>query len=381
MKITWVLPGIDISGGVKAVFCLSNELIKRGHEVNIVYPMWPMGITAKAVLTKGLTKGWGIAWNIVKKSSTPLWFDLKANLVQVPWLSERFVPDADVVLATWWETAYTVAKLPQSKGRKFYFIQHYETWGGPKDKVDASYRLGLTNIVNSSWTQGKIEGVGGKIAAKILHAPDWEQFKEAPMLRRAVVLFPTSTLDSSLKIEDATAHLVNKTRILMPYRLDKWKGAEDGIMAYVLTESIILGYQRTTTKIKLVLFGSDSKDAPPWAEFHLRPSNAELNMLYRSCDIFLFPSWEEGFGMPPLEAMACGLPIVATRAGAVPDFAEDGITGFLYEPRDIEGMAKGLVMLISNSILRKQMGQAGQQKARQFTWGKATDELVKVLKA
>ena len=291
MKITWILNDILISGGVKAVFCLSNKLIDRGHTVNIIYPLIPMGVTPVKLLTKGYK-----AFSILKsRSNTKLWFDLKANLIRVPYLSPKYIPDADVVLATWWETAYFVNKLPASKGKKFYFIQHYEIWGGNKYKVNNSYRLGLTNIVNSQWVQDKVESVGGKVAAKILHAPDWEQFGYT----------------------DVPKH--NGLRVLMPYRADSFKGWNVGLTAFQMA-------RESNNNIQLVAYGREPNNLPQWIEYHQSPVGEELNRLYGSCDIFMFPSTAEGFGMPPMEAMCCKVPVVTTDVGAVRDYTIDGET-------------------------------------------------------
>lgn len=346
VKITWIFNDVEISGGVKSVFCISNCLVERGHEVNIIYPLIPMEITPKKVITKGYK-----AIAIFKKRSRGgLWFDLKANLIRVPYLSNCFIPDADVIIATWWETAYVVKKLSPSKGKKFYFIQHYETWGGAKDKVDGSYRLGLNNIVNSQWTKEQVEAVGGKVVSKIFHAPDWGQFKEVYVGRHEGI------------------------RILMQYRKDAWKGIDDGILAFVIAHS-----QHNDTQ--LVMFGREKGDVPDWVEFHVNPTNEELNLLYRSCDIFLFSSVVEGFGMPPMEAMCCKLPVVTTKVGVVSEFSVDDEIALVSEPNNPQGLVDNLVKLIGDGNLRKKIGLAGYDYVKKFTWESATNQLLRSLDA
>jgi glycosyltransferase involved in cell wall biosynthesis len=91
---------------------------------------------------------------------------------------------------------------------------------------------------------------------------------------------------------------------------------------------------------------------------------------YYASDVFVFPPlWNEGFGIPPLEAMAAGVPVVATRSGAVPEMVLDGITGILIEKNDAPALAKALARLLSDEELRRRMGQAGRRRALQeFTW-------------
>lgn len=349
MKITFVLNDIIVSGGVKAVFCISNCLVDRGHDVKVIYPLVPMGITPAKIITKAWYRGIPVLKQIISSSKSDPWFNLKAELRQVPYLSKRYMPDADVVVATWWETAYFVNNLPASKGRKFYFIQHYEIWGGPKNKVDASYRLGLINIVNSQWTKERVEGVAGKVAAKILHAPDWRQFAD--------------TVDS-------TGH--DDIRVLMQYRKDPWKCIEDGVKAFELA-------RQQYPQAKLVMFGRESDGSlPDYVEFNLNPIGEQLNRLYRSCDIFLFTSKAEGFGMPPMEAMACKVPVVTTNVGAVSDYAINGKTALISKPENPAELAKNLCLLIESKEMRDQISDAAYEYIKDFTWERATQELAHV---
>jgi glycosyltransferase involved in cell wall biosynthesis len=98
---------------------------------------------------------------------------------------------------------------------------------------------------------------------------------------------------------------------------------------------------------------------------------------YYSSDIFAFaPIWNEGFGLPPVEAMAAGLPVVASRSGAVTETVIDGLTGFLVEKNDAEELAKALLVLLNDDSLREAMGRAGRRRAFQhFTWFKVAQQM------
>jgi glycosyltransferase involved in cell wall biosynthesis len=82
-------------------------------------------------------------------------------------------------------------------------------------------------------------------------------------------------------------------------------------------------------------------------------------------DIFAMPSFEEGFPIAALDAMAAGLPIVATSVGGVPELVQDGITGWLVPPRDVESLASKLRLLMDDERMRIRMGLAGNQRVRQ----------------
>jgi len=346
MRITFILPEIRMSGGVKAVFEFANGLVKLGHDVFIVYPLFP---TEKTKLTTIAKKG---LINL-KQGVKPDWFNLKANLIRVPTLAQRYIPDADIVVATWWETAYRVSQYPESKGEKFYLAQHYETWGGPEERVKRSYKLGLRIIVNSTWLKNILQDeLNIKSEALILHAPDWDDF------------YPENTEKNKEVV-----------RILMPYRNQEWKGVEDGIKAFELA-------REKFPNIKLVMFGpKPGKNMPSYAEYHKRPSNAQLRRIYNLSDIFVFPSWYEGFGMPPAEAMACKIAVATTRVGAIPDYVISGKTALVSEPKDINSLAKNIIELIENKNKREEIAKNGHNHIKQFTWDRATDQLEKVFRA
>lgn len=353
MRINFIMADINISGGVKAVFEFSNELMKLGHNVRVIYPIVRLNSGAKIFEFK--KQGSRIKRSIINyfKPNQADWFDLKAKLIKVPTLSEKYIPDADFCIATWWATAYVVAKYSQRKGEKFYLVQHYETWGGPKYKVDQSYKLGLKLIIHSNWLKNILENqLKVKPEVLILHAPDRDQIYYEP---------------NNFKEE-------NKIRILMCYRRQKWKGAQDGITAFDLA-------QKKCPQAKLVLFGeSKGKNFPKYAEYHGWTVKDDLRKLYNSADIFLFSSLKEGFGMPPLEAMACKVPVVTTSVGAVPDYAIQGKTALVSEPGNIKILADNLVKLIQDKNLREKIGQAGYNYTKNITWQKATEELEQVFK-
>ena len=90
----------------------------------------------------------------------------------------------------------------------------------------------------------------------------------------------------------------------------------------------------------------------------------EIVTVLPSWDVFVMPSLEEGFPIAALDAMAAGLPIVATSVGGVPELVEDGRTGWLVPPCDVESLASKLRLLLSNRELRLGMGAAGYDRVR-----------------
>jgi glycosyltransferase involved in cell wall biosynthesis len=104
-------------------------------------------------------------------------------------------------------------------------------------------------------------------------------------------------------------------------------------------------------------------------------NHSELAGWYRRADVFVFPSlWNEPFGMPPTEAMSAGLPVVATRSGALPEIVVDGETGILVERGDVDGLAEALLALLGDPGKGRKMGAAGRARVLEhFNWEGHTD--------
>lgn len=101
----------------------------------------------------------------------------------------------------------------------------------------------------------------------------------------------------------------------------------------------------------------------------------ELSQSYASGDIFLMPSESETLGQVVLEAMSSGLPVVAARAGGVPDIIpseQEGKTGFLFTAGDLDDCLKKLIPLLDDNVLREKIGQAARLEMEKFDWRAAT---------
>jgi glycosyltransferase involved in cell wall biosynthesis len=88
----------------------------------------------------------------------------------------------------------------------------------------------------------------------------------------------------------------------------------------------------------------------------------DLEPAYRRWDVFCLPSLEEGFGLAALEAMASGLPVIATSVGGLPEIVEDGVTGYLVPPSDPEALATNLRILLQDGARRQAMGSAARRR-------------------
>jgi glycosyltransferase involved in cell wall biosynthesis len=103
----------------------------------------------------------------------------------------------------------------------------------------------------------------------------------------------------------------------------------------------------------------------------------ELVDLYYNADVFAFaPIWDEGFGIPPVEAMAAGTPVVATRSGAIPELVKDKQTGFLVSKNDPRALSESILTLLRDDPLREKMGRAARNWVHQnFTWDRVAERM------
>ncbi|MEX0271236.1 glycosyltransferase family 4 protein [Leptolyngbyaceae cyanobacterium UHCC 1019] len=347
MKITFIIPHADLSGGIRVIAIYAERLKKRGHDVFVVSAPKPrptLKQQAKSVLKQ---KGW-IPYN----NDEPSHFDnsivpLKVLKRYCP-IVDADVPDADVVIATWWETAEWVAKLSKSKGAKVYFIQHYEVFDYlPKQRVEATWSLPMHKIVVAEWL--------AEIAAKkykdnnvsyVANGIDTNQFFAIPRGKQTV---PT---------------------VGLMYAEELWKGCDISLKAFELAKKMV-------PDLHLVTFGRCSEvetlPLPSGSEHYLQPSQSLLQETYSRCDVWLFGSRFEGFGLPILEAMACRTPVIATPAGAAPELLEQG-GGILVKPEDPADMATAIQTICQLSEADwKMMSDRAHGTAIGYTWEDATD--------
>lgn len=139
---------------------------------------------------------------------------------------------------------------------------------------------------------------------------------------------------------------------------------------------------------QLHLVGGDGYESAPVHEAIARSSRvtdivkhgyvaaAQLDSLYQRASIFAFPSWAEGFGIPILEAMAAGIPVLSSNQSALPEAA--GTAARLLDPADVDTWSANLRELCENPSLRLEMSDAGRLHASELTWRRAVDSTLAV---
>ena len=354
MRVTFVMASaFSLSGGDRVVATYADCLRKRGHEVVVVSRAKPE-ITLRD-RARALLKGEG--W--LTPDDEPSHFD---HLDVPHYLIDGFrsvvdadLPDADVVIATWWETAAWVADLSPSKGAKAYFIQHHEVFDYlPKEQAAASYRLPLHKIAIAQWLKDLMRTrYNDEVVSLVPNTVDTAQFYAPSRAKH-----PTPVMG-------------------MTYSSAYWKGCDISLKAFEIAAQQI-------PDLRLVAFSnnelSPNLPLPPNAEFAFRPPQSTLKDLYAKCDGWLFGSRSEGYGLPILEAMACRTPVIGTPAGAAPELLADG-AGLLVKPEDPEDMAKAIVKLCKFSESEwKTMSDTAYRRVTSYSLDDAVDLFESALK-
>jgi glycosyltransferase involved in cell wall biosynthesis len=353
MKIVFILTSLFPSGGLRVVFRLTEELIDRNHDVVLFVTKREKNIST--------------VWDTRAKISYPAGGNIPlpgspGNLFYFI-RQVRQVPECDVVIATYYPTAYIAyltkrLRFPHVKA--CYFVQHLESlfcvgFMKPLKRIIAncSYRLPVRKITNSQWTTDQIRRVSGKgsivaglgIDLDIFHPP------------------PTDAIDP-----------VESGLIMTIGRHQELKGYGDFAEAMKIVKKRIPG-------IRLLVVSQEVMEIPSGLEGEvIKPlSDSQLVGCYHRAALFLSTSWKEGFGLPPLEAMACGTPVVTTDSGGIREFARDGENCLICPPRDPERIAGAVIRLLEDDAMKKGFILEGLKSVQEFTWKKVVDRFERAL--
>ena len=353
MKVTFLTPGPNLTGGARVISIYARELAKRGCEVQVMVPRGSRPDVRSIIrqLLKGRLPPQS-AWQ-------PSHYDgiepLVRRLDRLGPITATECPDADVVIATWWETAQWMLAMPPSKGRRFHFVQHYEAFSEDmKPKVDAVLAADTRKITISRWLERMlVERFGNSDVTLIPNGVDMGQFNAA---RRERNPHPT---------------------VGMLYHDAPFKNTNAGVAAFVKL-------QRHFPDARLVAFGenepSDDVPLPPDAIYYRHPAQHAIRDIYASCDVWLCPSKAEGFYLPLLEAMACRCPVISTPVGGPLDLIVEGDNGYIVPHDDGKAMGDRLIAFFEADGARwRRMSDAAHATALRHNWSLAADKFAEAL--
>jgi len=349
MRITFILPhaGHNPIGGFKVAYEYANGLVRRGHEVTVVHaPICYHGDSRPLLSARNRFVFCGRMIGLRGGFGPGSWFqmDPRVKMLWVPSLDRCWIPSADAVIATAWNTSEWVAGYPAEKGCKYYLIQHQESLFPNTDpqRAMATWKLPLKKIVIARWLEEIATGLGEE-SVYIPNGLDLDAFG----------------LDIPLKERDPG-------RLIMLYHDHEWKGSNDGLEAMSIARVKIPG-------LKATLFGVPARPLglPDWVDYVRKPAQRDLRRLYNEAAIFVSPSWAEGWPLPPAEAAQCGAALCITDIGGHREYAVAGETALLSPPKAPDSLAKNILTLIEDSELRIGLASRANGFIRQFTWERA----------
>ena len=353
MRIVFPLLNLSMSGGMRVALQYAIGLADRNHEVILVVP--DNAAAQYFTLTSNVRL---IRVPVQKIGNRDLgYLAVVCSLV-------RAIPKCDIIFATGWQTVYPALFVSRKNVKKFHLIQHDD------DVINSErslllrwrnnllfryvYRLPIIKIVVSDWLKSLFWSKYKQPTVRISNGVDPAKFNGAEPF---IWTPPTETYD-----------------ILCIARNVRWKGFEDIVSALRL---LVPKYPN----IRLIAATQDNIKVPSDLPIVLqRPKDdMHLGSLYRSCSVFVCSSWQEGYGLPPLEAMACGVPVITTDCGGVNDFARDNINCLVVPIRHPDKLADAIIRLQSNQSLAIRIAAKGLETAKEFTVDKAVERLEKVL--
>lgn len=358
LRVTFVLPGRapEHSGGIKVVYEYANRLAKRGHRITLVHPAYLMQGSRVLRKAKGALSFLLGVWRL-RQWRPDAWFsiDQGAKMLWVPNLSSRWIPDADAVVASAWQTAEWVQAYGSEKGVKLYLIHDYEHYmvADPiiRRRMAATYAAGMYNIVTSPAGVEMLKSCGAPVG----------------------IYIPNGL---NLDIYGRETDISDKSRVSIgfPTRPEVFKGSVDAVCAIEIVRS------KCGASPGVWSFGRRHLGfIPDWVRFYKRPSDEMLCRLYNKSMIFVLPSHYEGWGLSGSEAMACGAALVSTDNGGVQAYAKHGATALLSPIKDPAALADNILKLIHDSELRIKIATQGYSSIQQFTWDRSVNAFEKWL--
>jgi glycosyltransferase involved in cell wall biosynthesis len=328
--------------------------VRRGHEVSVVHPRHLKYPPPTPALTpyRWLRKAFYDGYSLIRKPQIN-WqhIDSRVKILYVPDSGSYHIPDGDAIFATGWHTVESVLKCSRSKGEKCYLIQHYEVYQGPKDLVDATWRAPIHKVVISKWLLGIGADLGCSELSYIPDAVDHERYR---------LVNPIEGRDR---------------QVAMMFHPGNIKGSADGIEALKIAK-------KKFPDLRAVFFSTCRRtpSVPDWVDYYQNPAQEFIiSDIYNKSQIFLAPSWAEGWGLPPAEAACCGCALVTTDIGGFREYMENGVTGLLSPPKDPAQLAENLCILLENGDLRQRLATAATKAIMRFDWEKSTDLLERFL--
>ncbi len=339
--------GLDNRGGTRIFIELANRLVQRDYRVKLLVPRNSNNTTFK------------IHPNVIVKSiGFPIMqIEDISSILRTMMLFLPLLRSCDVVIANYYLTSFPVffSKLLSFPSLSINFIQGYEpiisgelerTFPRIKKKlVEISYRFPMEQVTVANWIAERVRNISKRQVYVIRPNIDLSVFKPQdgiPMSKTPTILaFPSNEI---------------------------YKGWKDFSLAVKLLE-------RTIPDLRVIAASRFPYQLPDGPYIGINPNNdKEIAGLYQSSDVYVHPSWWEACPLSPLEAMACGTPVVAAASEGIKEYAIDGGNCLIVPPRSPEILADAISNILGDNSLQYKLRNGGFETVRNFAWPKMVDE-------
>ncbi len=374
-------PAVVLSvGGKFHAFHLARELERRGMLARILtgFPRLALKAEQGWISPRKLTTLggpqlaiWGLQRFGIELPDAGYW---QANLFD--WLAGRLLPDCDI-LVTW--SGYGLETLRRARARGIHTIlkrgsshiavqeallrEEFDRWGYKAAAVDERMR------------RRELEEYAAADRITVPSTFAQRTFQTQGFSPEQVWVTPDGVDLEYFRPPATPAAEPETLRVLFAGGISLRKGVQ-----YLMEAARRLGPK---VPLKIVMAGGlmeGGRECLDWFagayDYRGFVSQAALRDLYWQSSVLVLPSIEEGFGVVIAEAMACGLPVIASENSAGPDLIRDGVDGYLVPIRDVQALADRLLTLWQRPDLRREMGQAARQHVSAFTWEHQADVYV-----
>ena len=328
------------------VYEYANRFAAKGERVFILYlnEELPVRKPVPAFIMRLLVN------RLSKKS--PNWFPLSPKVTSLSGLDGKAVSGLlhmDAIIATAAETAVPVSHMKGS-GKKYYFIQDYETFAMPEEELIGTYRLGLIPVTVSRWLKERVDRYS--------------------QLKATVVSNPIDTDIYTIrkKPEERKRHTIG-----LLYHTSERKGLKYSFEA-------IEKLRELYPDLKVRMFGTSAlKDLPEYITYTRSATQEETVRIYNDVSVFMCSSLWEGFGLTGLEAMACGSALCTTDFEGSMEYAVHEENALVSPPCDVDAMVKNVSSLFENEKERILLSYRGAASAGMHNWEKAVQDFLYAL--
>ena len=338
MKITFLLPAEGTGGGGRAITNFANNLLSYGHEVRILYFKRKISIRKKIR---------NIYYNFVYgKQEWTRFFKSHVNSYTI--LNDKNFSKGEFVLSMCAKTTLDMDKLSDKNVLKVYHCHgaEIENW---ENMLEAWHRP----IFKLSISKKLAEDIKNETGHKVFEiVPDGVNIKE---------YYSNNDYD-------------NRDGVTSSFRPRYSKDPNNIIR-------IFNNLKKNLPEAELRCFGTvRPKGLTKNVEYSVLPSVENARKIYSKSRVFFLPSIEEGFGLPILEAMACGVPVVATKSGGPQDIISHGVNGYLTDIGNYGDIERYIKILYRDKKIWERMSKKAIETAKEYSWEKAAKDMETALK-